>query len=73
MPILERAVSPASDDPTLEAIEAIRTVLNAAVAEDLAGEAGAGDDAAADLAGAAGSAGDRSTPGHGRIRLHRRA
>jgi hypothetical protein len=70
--MLERAATAASDDPTLDAIEAIRAVLNATVAEDLASEAGAGDYAADDLAGAAGSAGSRSTPGHGRIRLHGR-
>ncbi len=73
MPMLERAASTASDDPTLEAIEAIRTVLNAAVAEDLAREAGAGGHAAEDQAQDGDPAGGPSTPGHGKIRLHAEA
>lgn len=72
MPMLERAASAASDDPTVEAIEAIRAVLNAVVAEDLAGEAGAVDYAAEDQGGRGDPAGTPSTPGHGRIRLHGR-
>ncbi len=73
MPMLERAASAASDDPTLEAIEAIRAVLNAAVAADLARQAGADGYADEDQAQDGAPARPPSPPGHGRVRLHGRS
>jgi hypothetical protein len=74
MPILERAVIAASDDPTMDAIEAIRTALSDAVAADLAAEAEPVDDGEQEAAGETGPATPaQATPfRHGRIRLHSR-
>lgn len=74
MPMLERAASVASEDPTLGAIEAIRAALSAVVAEDLAAQAEPLDDVDHDPVG-------ETEPvtwapagpfGHGKIRLHGR-